>query len=218
MTIPDSHGCDWCKASLLTCYKTYSCAEDPTKPVTNQLWFCSQRCMEHYQLAEKEKRMNVRRTTELMLVKLDNDTLYHHYADWNPKLKGDVGRDLVIAKDVVIAPYTDCDVGHGISVSMPVGCWGQIVCRSSAWAKHGLMVVPGVIDNGYVGPLFTFAINFNNKEVRLKKGSSISQLVLHPVIVGKACLVNELPETERGERGWGSTDENTKTQTSGESK
>lgn len=142
---------------------------------------------------------------DFLQIKINDESMNQYYSDWKPKLSGDVGRDLMIAEDLLVPPHSNYDLNHGISIKLPSGCWAQITARSSAWRNHKLIVIPGVIDEGYVGPLFTFVINMSDSNVMLTKGMSISQLILHKAVHANPIIVDSLESTERGDRGWGST-------------
>lgn len=94
----------------------------------------------------------------------------------------------------------------GIAVALPEGTWGSICTRSSL-AKKGLIVVGGVIDSDYRGEIIVMLRNFTNEGIILASSKAIAQLIVvnkfaYPTIKE----VTELPPSERGEKGFGSTD------------
>jgi len=95
-------------------------------------------------------------------------------------------------------------VPTGTSVEMPTGIYGIVLPRSSS-NNRGMLVLTGVIDNGYRGPLFAMVHNLTDREIVVKKGDRIAQLVLFPVRVYKTDKVTEFQETTRGHNGFGST-------------
>lgn len=119
----------------------------------------------------------------------------------------DAGLDLVVSETVSIPPGDFRDVHCGASVELPRWSWGLITGRSSTIRRKGLLVTQGVIDEGYRGPLFAGVWNLTDEIVTVKKGERVAQLIvldnstrhLRPVEVA------ELEESERGERGFGST-------------
>lgn len=127
----------------------------------------------------------------------------------SPKYNGDCGYDLIVAEDTIIP------VGQGVPVSIPThvalkiphGFWGFIVTRSSS-NKRGLIVLPGIIDEGYTGAIFTLVHNYSGIALTVKRGERLAQFILIPRHVAPLCIVDELPETDRGERGFGSTNIN----------
>lgn len=121
---------------------------------------------------------------------------------------GDVGYDLYTVRDTTV-PAKGCrpvDVPTGVSVKVPNGFWGYIIGRSSTARKHGLDIVPGVIDTGYTGELFACCWNRNDEDFVIPKGTRVAQLVIKKVYTPEVFEVDELPRTERGATGFGSTD------------
>lgn len=121
-----------------------------------------------------------------------------------PSKIGDVGYNLVASEDMVIRNGEISFVKTGVKVKLPDGYWGLITARSSAVFKLAVLVLPGVIDTGYVGELMVACTAINKQHI-LKKGESIAQLILFPSVTPELQLVEVLPSTERGETGFGST-------------
>lgn len=124
-----------------------------------------------------------------------------------PKKEGDVGYDLVTSEDVWIQPrtWTSVCVATGVRVKVPDNCWGLIINRSSTPDKRGLIVMNGVIDGGYTGHLYAAVWNMAEDRVQIKKGERLAQLILLPALVRPVSVVLDLPETQRGQAGFGST-------------
>lgn len=120
---------------------------------------------------------------------------------------GDAGIDLVSTIDSIVWGHDSVSVPTGVSVKIPDGYVGIIKARSSTFVKKGLFVVEGVIDSGYTGPLFTILWNPSPLEKRISRGDRLAQLLLMPVLNGPGVIqtVAELPETARGDSGFGST-------------
>jgi dUTP pyrophosphatase len=121
---------------------------------------------------------------------------------------GDAGADLVAAADVELAPGQRAAVPTGIAVAIPDGYVGLVHPRSGLALRHGLTVVnaPGTIDAGYRGEIQVLLVNLDPVEpVRLRRGDRIAQLVVQPVVRAEFAEVSELPQTARGEGGFGST-------------
>ena len=97
-------------------------------------------------------------------------------------------------------------VDTGIKATASPGYELQIRARSSAF-NNGLMVVNGIgtIDEPYRGILFVALINASGTEQRIKHGDRIAQLAVCPIVLADIEVVKSLDETERGERGFGST-------------
>ena len=99
-------------------------------------------------------------------------------------------------------------VGTGIAVAIPEGHAGLVVPRSGLAAKHGLTIVnaPGLVDSGYRGELRVILQNTDPREpFVVEPGMRIAQLVLVGVPDATLREVDELPGSERGEGGFGSS-------------
>jgi dUTP pyrophosphatase len=98
-------------------------------------------------------------------------------------------------------------VPTGLAVAIPDGHAGLVVPRSGLAARHGIGVAngPGLIDAGYRGELKVILINHGQEPVSFERGERIAQLVVVPVFVGEVVEVDELPATDRGLGGFGST-------------
>ena len=122
-----------------------------------------------------------------------------------PKLTGDVGYDLVVAETVEIKPHSFANVAHDVAVGLPRGRWGIILARSGTNIAGKLIVLPGVIDTGYIGQLFALMHNVSEELVKIKKGTRICQLIIIKVEKFPMVYVDHLQMTERGDGGFGST-------------
>ena len=81
----------------------------------------------------------------------------------------------------------------------------QIRPRSGLAHKYGVTCHWGTIDNSYTGELFVNVFNFGDKPFTVTQGMKIAQLVMAPIIIPKLKIVDELPVTDRGTSGYGST-------------
>ncbi|NIH88179.1 dUTP diphosphatase [Amycolatopsis granulosa] len=121
---------------------------------------------------------------------------------------GDAGADLVTTTDVVLEPGRRVLVGTGIAIALPPGYAGFVHPRSGLAARTGLSVVnaPGTIDAGYRGEIKVCLVNHDPDEpIRLSRGDRIAQLVIQRVETAAFVEVAELPASERGAGGYGST-------------
>ena len=121
---------------------------------------------------------------------------------------GDAGIDLVSCERVELAPGERATVGTGIAVAIPDGHAGFVQPRSGLAARHGISIVntPGLIDSGYRGELRVILLNTDGRETFVvEPGMRIAQLVVVPVAAVELIEVEELPESERGVRGFGSS-------------
>ena len=123
-------------------------------------------------------------------------------------LPGDAGADLVSTEDVRLAPGQQQLVPTGIAVAIPVGYAGFIHPRSGLAVRTGLSIVnaPGTIDAGYRGEIKVPLINLDpEKTIELERGERVAQLVIQPVYHATFTVVDELPESQRQDAGFGST-------------
>ncbi len=121
---------------------------------------------------------------------------------------GDAGLDLAAAEGVTIGPGERVVVGTGLAVAIPDGYTGLVVPRSGLAARNGIGKVnsPGVIDAGYRGEVRVVLLNTDRREpFTVEPGMRIAQLLVVPVPPVRLVEVDELPESERGERGFGSS-------------
>jgi dUTP pyrophosphatase len=121
---------------------------------------------------------------------------------------GDAGLDLAACERHELGPGERALVGTGIAVAIPEGHAGLVTPRSGLAAKNGITIVntPGLVDSGYRGELRVILLNTDRHEtVVIEPGMRIAQLVV--VAVPEAALreVEELPESERGSSGFGSS-------------
>lgn len=120
---------------------------------------------------------------------------------------GDAGADLFSVEQVVIPAGERKDVGTGIALAIPRGYAGFVQPRSGLAFKHGIMVVnsPGLIDAGYRGELRVSLYNSGRESFTVAVGERIAQLVIQKVEEPDFLASAELPETGRGEGGFGSS-------------
>jgi dUTP pyrophosphatase len=120
------------------------------------------------------------------------------------------GVDLIAAIDKPITLGTLGDramVPTGVCVAIPPGYEGQVRPRSGLAAKNGITVLntPGTIDADYRGEIVVIVLNTSTRKFVIEPGMRIAQLVFAPVTMFELQTVEELPSTERGEGGFGST-------------
>lgn len=120
--------------------------------------------------------------------------------------EGDAGLDLVVSQDTEVPGYAFVDIPCGVKADIPAGMFGLIVGRSSTLRKRGLLVTPGVIDEGWTGPLFAGVQNMLGDADYVKAGERVAQLLLLPALAAQFTPVwGTVPNKHRGERGFGST-------------
>jgi dUTP pyrophosphatase len=121
---------------------------------------------------------------------------------------GDAGLDLAACERVELAPGERALVGTGLAVAIPEGYAGFVQPRSGLAARHGLTIVnsPGLVDSGYRGELRVIVLNTDSTEpFVVEPGMRIAQLVVLPIPELELVEVDELPTSERGVRGFGSS-------------
>lgn len=121
---------------------------------------------------------------------------------------GDAGADLCAAEAVTLAPGERSTVGTGTSVAVPDGFAAFVVPRSGLAARHGITIVnsPGTVDAGYRGEIRVTILNTDaSTPYSIAVGDRIAQLIIMPVVRARFVPVDRLPESQRGEGGFGST-------------
>jgi dUTP pyrophosphatase len=122
---------------------------------------------------------------------------------------GSAGCDLraAIEAPLLILPGGRARVPTGLAVAIPEGYEGQVRIRSGLAHDKGLLVVnaPGTIDSDYRGEIRIIVANLGSEPVTLERGERIAQLVFAPVSRARFEKVSELPPSQRGEGGFGST-------------
>ncbi|RHF77789.1 dUTP diphosphatase, partial [Coprococcus comes] len=95
----------------------------------------------------------------------------------------------------------------GIEVAIPEGYFGALAIRSSLACKHGLMLANslGIIDSCYRGPVKAKLVNIGRCPYTINPGDRIAQLLIIPCVHATFVQVDELPESDRGAGGFGST-------------
>lgn len=119
----------------------------------------------------------------------------------------DAGLDLTVAESVVIQPGQFMDVPTQVAVQLEPQQWGLIVGRSSAFRSKSLLVLPGVIDAGYRGELFSAVYNTNGQPVRVERGERVAQLIVMNNATRYVTPIeyDSLLPSPRGTRGFGSS-------------
>jgi len=121
---------------------------------------------------------------------------------------GDAGLDLASCERVELAPGERATVGTGLAVAIPEGYAGYVQPRSGLASKHGITIVnaPGLVDSGYRGELKVILLNTDAAESFIvEPGMRIAQLVVLELPSVDPVEVDELPASERGVRGFGSS-------------
>ncbi len=122
-----------------------------------------------------------------------------------PQYMGDVGVDLASTVGMMATPGQVIYIPLGVKFSAPKDTWLLLLGRSSTASKLGLGVIPGVIDNGFRGEMFAGVFTIGAAQVWVEQGTRLAQVILIPAITPILKEVEILPESDRGENGFGST-------------
>ena len=142
-------------------------------------------------------------TVELPIRRLRDDAVVPARAYAN-----DAGLGLAACERVELAPGERATVGTGLAIAIPGGYAGFVQPRSGLAADSGITIVntPGLVDSGYRGELKVILLNTDERETFIvEPGMRIAQLVVMEVPGIDPVEVDELPESERGVRGFGSS-------------
>jgi dUTP pyrophosphatase len=140
---------------------------------------------------------------EVLVRRVDSSAPLPSYA-----LDGDAGADIVTTVDVRLAPGERAVVPTGIAIAVPAGYAAFVHPRSGLAARAGMSLVnaPGTIDSGYRGEIKVIVINHDPvHQLDLRRGDRIAQLVFQRVESARFVEVGELPDSQRGVGGHGST-------------
>lgn len=110
-------------------------------------------------------------------------------------------------QDIVIKPNERVLVPTSIAISLVPGLEAQVRSRSGLSLKNGIVVLnsPGTIDADYRGEIKVITANFSNEPFTVTFGMRIAQMVIAPVTICEAMMVEKLDESKRGAQGFGST-------------
>lgn len=123
--------------------------------------------------------------------------------------EGSAGFDLLAANDepVTLAPGARTAVPCGIAIALPLGFEAQVRPRSGLALHHGITVLnaPGTVDSDYRGEVKAILINLGDAAFEISRGMKIAQMVIARHEQAELVEVSELPASERGAGGFGST-------------
>jgi dUTP pyrophosphatase len=142
-------------------------------------------------------------TIELQVQRLREDALLPSRA-----YDGDAGLDLSACGRHELAPGARAVVPTGLAVAVPPGYAAFVQPRSGLAARHGITIVntPGLVDSGYRGEVNVVLLNTDPAQpFVVEPGMRIAQLVVMPVPAVEPVEAAELPPSDRGERGFGSS-------------
>ncbi len=140
---------------------------------------------------------------DVLIRRLDPDMALPTYAH-----PGDAGVDLVTTVDAEVAPGERVLLPTGVAIALPEGYAAFVHPRSGLAVRHGVSLVnaPGTIDAGYRGEIAVSLVNLDPREpVVLRRGDRIAQLVVQRVEHAVFHEVADLPGSDRGDGGFGSS-------------
>lgn len=139
----------------------------------------------------------------MLYYSLDKDAHQPRFA-----YEGDAGMDLALAHDLTV-PVGGHRMGDtGVHVAIPEGHVGMLFVRSSTGIKRNLVLSngTGIVDSGYRGPVKLSLHNTGDTKQHIPAGAYIAQLVVVPIATNNIAEVPQLPDSERGTNGIGSSD------------
>lgn len=137
---------------------------------------------------------------ELKVSKLNSQAVLPNYS-----YEDDAGFDLYSIEDVTLNPFERFQIKTGISMQIPKGYVGLIWDKSGISHKAGMKTLGGVIDSGYRGEVMVGIVNLSNEIYTFKKGEKVAQMIIQKKETCNIVEVKELEETDRGEKGFGSS-------------
>lgn len=136
----------------------------------------------------------------LLVKKLSDSAIVPQRATQNS-----IGYDLYSNETMKVKAGGRALIRTGIAVKTPDGTYGRIAPRSGLALKHGIDVGAGVIDPDYTGEVGVILFNFGDCDFSISHGDRIAQLILEKAEIVSLQLVENLDNTNRGDRGFGSS-------------
>lgn len=118
---------------------------------------------------------------------------------------GAAGYDLYSVEEKTLEPWSVTPLGTGIAIQLPKGTYGRVAPRSGL-ALKGIDVMAGVLDPDYTGEIKVILSNLSDSSLQVTKGMKIAQVVIEKCYEVEMTWADSLPITERGAKGFGSTD------------
>jgi len=120
---------------------------------------------------------------------------------------GDAGYDLRSAESTVVAARSRQTINTGVSIALPAGYVALVHPRSGLAAKNGITVLnaPGTVDAGYRGQILITLVNHSDEDFAIARGDRVAQMLFQKFESARLVTVTELPGSQRGNSGFGST-------------
>ncbi len=120
---------------------------------------------------------------------------------------GDAGYDLRCASEETIFARSRTTIKTGVSIALPAGYVGLVHPRSGLAAKHGITVLnaPRTVEAGYRGEIMITLVNHSDEDFQVKRGDRVAQILFQKFESATFIQVSELPGSDRGHAGFGST-------------
>lgn len=128
-----------------------------------------------------------------------------NFIDFKQREFGNAGFDLYAAEAGVVMPHGQEIVPVGIATSFSPEYYMRVAPRSGLAAKNGIDVLAGVIDSSYRGEWKVILRNNSNVSYAYRIGDRIAQAIPEKISTEECIFVNELPDSIRGEGGFGSS-------------
>lgn len=119
--------------------------------------------------------------------------------------RADAGYDLRTPKRVVLRRHESVCIDTGVHMQIPDGWFGQMFSKSGLHVKHDIVSLGGTVDSHYTGSIVVKLYNLGNEDYVFEAGDKIVQIVFMPCGSFSLTQADELEETERGDRGFGSS-------------
>ena len=116
-----------------------------------------------------------------------------------------IGLDLYSPTSVLVPAHDKVFINMGITFQIPMGYYGRIAPRSGLALHHHIHVGAGVVDPDYTGPVQLLFLNFSPQNHTIEVNHHIAQLILEKIAYPILCEVPQIPPTECGAHGFGST-------------
>ena len=138
----------------------------------------------------------------LKIKKINDNAIIPNYAH-----EGDAGLDLYAVQELTLDPGERGLIHTGIQIELPRNTEAQIRPRSGLALKNGITTLnsPGTIDEGYRGEIGVILINHSNEVFKVEQGMKIAQMVIKPVFRVNIIETEELSDSERNGKGFGSS-------------